>query len=197
MIARLFPGLPVIRYGVAILVFAGVAAIASGSWLEAMASLFGLLSVWLAARENIWYYPTGIISVALFAWIFYEVKLYADVTLQAVFLILSVYGWVIWLTKRGSRKVRPTTSLGRGGWLTLILVTPVISYTWGYALHAYTDAAIPYLDATIATMSMAAQFLLSRKVLENWYLWIVVDVLSIGVYWYKGLTEGSTGRHIR
>ncbi|WP_223836559.1 nicotinamide riboside transporter PnuC [Paenibacillus oceani] len=164
----------------------------SSTVLEAAASITGLLSVWLTARANIWAWPTGLVSVVCFFYIFMDVKLYADMTLQVFFFVLSIYGWVVWLSGRGNAKVRPTTRMT--GRLAIVLIVFLIAATagWGYALDGYTDAAVPYLDAFIAVLSLIAQYLLSRKVLESWYGWIAVDVLSIGMYAYKGLDAVAT-----
>lgn len=164
-----------------------VAYYTSSSLLEIVATLTGLLSVWLTARENIWCWPIGLINVFCFFYMFYEAKLYADMSLQVFFFVLSIQGWIIWLTKRGTAKVRPTKriSLQMVAWLGVVLV--VVTIAWGYVLATYTDASIPYMDAFIATLSVIAQFLLSSKRLENWHCWIAVDVLSIGMYLYKGL----------
>lgn len=172
---------------VVFLLLAAIAYATNSTWIEIIASVTGLFSVWLAAKENVWYYPVGFVNIITFAYIFHGVQLYADFTLQIVFFALSVYGWWIWLTKREGRPVRPTTSLTRRGWLFIILAVPAIAAVWGLMLTQFTDASIPYVDAFVATLSMTAQYLLSRKTLQNWYLWITVDVLSVGMYWYKGL----------
>ncbi|MVP01927.1 nicotinamide riboside transporter PnuC [Paenibacillus lutrae] len=159
----------------------------SSTALEIAATATGLLCVWLTARENIWAWPISMINVALFFYTFWEVKLYADMTLQIFFFILSIYGWVVWLTRRGTADVRPTRRLRPWGILPLALFLVAASGGWGYVLERYTDASIPYVDAFIATLSIVAQILLSAKILENWIIWIVIDVLSVGMYAYKGL----------
>jgi nicotinamide mononucleotide transporter len=160
----------------------------SSSTIEIVSAVSGLLCVWLAARENVWTYPIGLINIAAFMYIFFDAKLYADFTLQIVFAILSVMGWVVWLTKRQGKYIRPTTSLDFQGWTCITISVFIITLIWGSILKTYTDASIPYLDAFIATLSIVAQWLLSKKILQNWYLWIAVDVLSIGMYFYKDLT---------
>lgn len=164
-----------------------VAYYTSSTPLEIVATTTGLLSVWLTARENIWSWPIGLVNVACFFYMFYEVKLYADMTLQVFFFFLSVYGWIIWLTKRGGGKVRPTKRISIRLAVTLAILLVAATGGWGYVLERFTDASIPYVDAFIATLSVIAQYLLSSKVLESWYGWIAVDVLSIGMYAYKGL----------
>ncbi|WP_028544476.1 nicotinamide riboside transporter PnuC [Paenibacillus taiwanensis] len=159
----------------------------SSSTLEIVATTTGLLSVWFTARENIWCWPIGLVNVACFFVMFYDAKLYADMTLQIFFFAFSVQGWIVWLTRRGTNKVRPTVRMPATWWIWLVVAIGAITGGWGYLLAAYTDASIPYLDALVATLSLTAQFLLSQKIWESWYFWITVDVLSIGMYMYKGL----------
>lgn len=170
--------------GVAML---SVAYVTSSTMLEIVATMTGLICVWLTAKENIWAWPIGLVNVACFFYMFWEVKLYADMMLQLFFFILGVYGWFIWLTKRGQAKVRPTRRIRPAMAGFLIVLQFVVTAVWGYMLAEHTDASIPYVDAFIATLSLIAQYLLSNKILENWYCWLLVDVLSIGMYAYKGL----------
>lgn len=172
------------------LLFVAMLAIAwftSSTALEIVTTTTGLLSVWFTARQNIWAWPIGLVNVACFFFMFLDVKLYADMMLQVVFFVLSVYGWIVWLTKREGAKVRPTRSIGAGLAVTLGVLAVVVTLSWGYLLHTHTDASIPYADAFVATLSLIAQYLLSSKILQNWLVWIAVDVLSIGLYAYKEL----------
>lgn len=164
-----------------------IAYFTSSSTLEIVATVTGLLSVWLTARENIWAWPTGLVNVACFFYMFWEVKLYADMTLQVFFFVLSIYGWVVWLTNRGAAKVRPTRKIHPKMAAILFVFMLAATWGWGFWLANHTDASVPYADAFIATLSLIAQFLLSYKVLENWYCWLLVDVLSIAMYAYKEL----------
>ncbi|WP_168122011.1 nicotinamide riboside transporter PnuC [Paenibacillus sp. HB172176] len=164
-----------------------VAVYTSSTALEITATLTGLLCVWLTAREQIWAWPIGLVNVGCFFYMFWEVRLYADMTLQVFFFVLSVYGWIYWLKDRGSRKVRPTRRITSKNAALLLVLLIVVTELWGHLLSQYTDASIPYLDAFIATLSLIAQFLLSSKYLENWLCWIMVDILSIGMYSYKDL----------
>ncbi|SDN61331.1 nicotinamide mononucleotide transporter [Paenibacillus sp. yr247] len=164
-----------------------IAVYTSSTTLEIVATTTGLLSVWLTARENIWAWPVGLINVACFFYMFGEAKLYADMTLQVFFFVLSIYGWIIWLTKREGSQVRPTRKITLRLVLILSFLLVAVTLLWGFVLKAYTDASIPYADALIATLSIIAQFLLSSKVLENWLCWIAVDIMSIAMYAYKDL----------
>lgn len=162
------------------------------SLYEIIGVAFGLLSVYLTVRENIWCWPTGIISVIAFAVLFFEIKLYADMLLQVFFLVTGFQGWYYWLYGGKNRTELPITQLSRSQVLTLAVVLVAAIAIIGYMFDTYTDAHIPFWDAAASGMSVIAQILLMRKKLENWYLWIAVDVLSIGIYIYKAvyLTAG-------
>ena len=160
--------------------------------IEIVGAAFGLLSVYLTVRQHVWLWPTGIISVVAYAWLFYDIKLYADALLQVFFFVTSVQGWYYWLYGGSNRSEPPITTLTLRQIVALGagLVAAIIGI--GYLFATYTDAHIPFWDATISGGSVLAQILLMRKKFENWHLWIAVDVLSIGVYTYKGvyLTAG-------
>lgn len=155
--------------------------------LELIASVMGLMSVWLTVRQSLWCWPAGLVMVVLYTWIFLDARLYADAGLQVVYVFLSIYGWIHWL-RGGPRDTQlPVTTLGvrsRSVWFVAILTT---SGGLGAVLSVYTDASFPYADAMIAGMSLSAQWLLARKKLESWWLWIAVDVLGICIFSLKGL----------
>lgn len=164
-----------------------VAYFISSSSIEIIATISGLFCVYFVAKENIWNFPIGLVNIVLFGKMFYEAKLYADMMLQGFFFILTFYGWYIWLTNRQGKRVRPTTSLTKAQNILVFGSVLAVTGVWGYALQVLTDASIPFLDSFIASMSLVAQWLLSKKILQNWILWIIVDVLSIGMYFYKEL----------
>ncbi|MED1471660.1 nicotinamide riboside transporter PnuC [Bacillus salipaludis] len=170
-----------------LVIFVAVAYFKDSTFIEVLASFFGLVCVYLAAKENIWNYPIGIVNIVLLLLIFYNAKLFADMMLQGMFLVFSLYGWFFWLRNRGEKLVCQTTKLTLDGWVLIIFIIPILSYGWGYLLNKYTDASAPFLDSFIATTSLVAQVLFSTKKFENWYLWILVDILSVGLYVYKGL----------
>jgi nicotinamide mononucleotide transporter len=163
-----------------------------GTWfaahgLELAAVLFGIVSVLLSVRQNIWSWPTALINVALFFALFYKSGLYSDMGLQVVYFVLSLYGWYEWLyggknrtplrvSKTPLRLVPVLVAIGVVGWIGLAKLTARLP-----------GVALPYLDAALATVSLIAQWLMTRKLLENWMLWIVVDVVYIGMFIFKGL----------
>lgn len=155
--------------------------------LELFAALVGAVSVWLSVRQNIWSWPTAIVNVVLYAVVFYEAKLYADMGLQVIYAVLSVYGWYEWLYGGEGRTELRVTRLGPrlGGALALIAVAG--STALGALLHHETDAALPFMDAFLSSTSLVAQWMMTRKLLENWIVWIAVDVLYVGMFIFKGL----------
>jgi nicotinamide mononucleotide transporter len=155
--------------------------------LEIFAALIGAISVWLSVRQNIWSWPTAIVNVVLYAIVFYEAKLYADMGLQVVYAILSIYGWYEWLYGgAGHTELRVSrTGLRLGALLALIAAAG--SALLGVFLHRATDAALPFMDSFLSSTSLVAQWMMTKKLLENWLVWIGVDVLYVGMFIFKGL----------
>ncbi|HEU4321750.1 MAG TPA: nicotinamide riboside transporter PnuC [Roseiflexaceae bacterium] len=154
---------------------------------ELIGSAFGLISVYLTMRNNIWCWPTGMVSVLAFAVLFFNSKLYADMLLQIFFFVTSAQGWYYWRRGGAGHSELPITLLTRRqiGALGVGLVAAVALVGWLFA--SYTDAHLPFWDAAASGASVVAQVLLMRRKLENWYLWIAVDILSVGIYLYKQL----------
>ncbi|MEZ4460760.1 MAG: nicotinamide riboside transporter PnuC [bacterium] len=149
--------------------------------IELAATIMGVISVVLTVRQNIWCWPTGLVMVTLYIFVFYDARLYSDMVLQVIYIFMQVYGWYYWL--RGAQnqapEVRTLTQRERGLW-AVVAVLGIGGL--GTAMGTYTDAALPYWDAATTVLSLVAQWLLGRKVLENWVIWIAVDVLAIGIY---------------
>ena len=156
--------------------------------IEVIAAICGLICVTLVVRRSIWNYPFGIAMVILYAWIFYDFRLYSDALLQIYFLIVQLFGVYWWLNGRaGDGLVRPVHLPARAAILWTVSAG-LASASLGYVMATRTDADLPYWDAVTTILSMAAQFLMARRYLQSWLVWIVVDVLAIGIYWTKGLT---------
>ena len=145
------------------------------------------MSVWLSVRQNIWSWPTAIVNVVLYAIVFYEAKLYADMGLQVVYAVLSIYGWYEWLYGGAGRTELHVTRTGPRLGLLLALVAAVGSVVIGLFLHHETDAALPFMDSFLSSTSLVAQWMMTKKLLENWLVWIAVDVLYVGMFIFKGL----------
>jgi nicotinamide mononucleotide transporter len=156
------------------------------SLLEISGVITGILCVYLAAKNSIWNWPIAIISVLIYVFIFFESKLYADTGLQVYFLLMNFYGWYFWSRKEITQKV-PVSSIS---FKEIILsVSAVIIFTagLGYFLNMGTDASFPFVDSFCTACSLVAQVFLARKVLENWLIWIFVDIIYVGVYISKDL----------
>lgn len=155
--------------------------------LEWIAAIAGVVSVYLSARENIWSWPTGIVNVALYIIVFERTGLYSDMGLQVVFLILSIYGWYEWLyggeNKTELRVTRATTR----DWIISMPVAILFWIALAHVTERIPGVALPYLDSGLATLSLVAQWMMTRKRLENWLLWIIVDVIYVPMYVYKRL----------
>jgi len=163
--------------------------------LEKIGFALGLANIYLTVRQNIWCWPVGVVMVSLYIYIFFDAKLYSDAGLQVFFLVMQFYGWYQW-TRGGvdhARSLSPVKRLSATQWAWTIGGVLAGTAVLGTVMDRYTDAALAYPDAFTTLLSVFAQFLLSRKVLENWTLWIVADVVYIGnytskeLYWTAGL----------
>jgi len=155
--------------------------------LESAAVLFGIVSVYLSVRENIASWPTAIVNVTLYIFVFQRARLYADMALQVVYIGISLYGWYEWL-HGGRGKSRLAVSRGSPRLAAVLAgIGLVAAALLGTLLARYTNAALPYLDATTTTTSLIAQWMMARKILENWIVWVAVDVVYIGMFVYKSL----------
>lgn len=157
------------------------------TWIEAIAVVFGCACVILTIRQSIWCWPTGLVQVVLFIVIFYQVKLYSDLILHVVYVVLQFYGWYHWLhgSKHGDKL--PVSQLSCTSRFAWVVVTLFVAAVWGYLMDRYTDASVAYGDAFTTVASLVAQWMMARKRLESWLFWIVVDVVAVFIYWYKGL----------
>lgn len=153
---------------------------------EVLAFISGVLCVWLTVKENIWNWPIGILNSAFFAWLFWNSRLFADMSLQGVYIVLGILGWYWWL--RGGTG-RTALRVSRAGWRTwLMLGGFTVVATWGMTVYLrHVQDAAPFLDAFTTVLSLDAQYLLTKKLLENWYFWITADLIYIGLYNVKHL----------
>lgn len=154
--------------------------------LEGVAAVFGVVSVFLSTRQNIWSWPTGIVNVALYAIVFYQGRLYGQMGLQPIYLALSVYGWYQWL-HGGEQHSELRTSRASPRLLTIVAALTLSGWLLLAVILQRTDAALPWLDAILTTTSLAAQWMMTKKIVENWLLWIAVDVVYIPMFFSQKL----------
>jgi nicotinamide mononucleotide transporter len=155
--------------------------------VEWTAVVFGIVSVYLSVREKVWSWPTAIVNVSLYVYIFFHAKLYADMGLQVFYILISFYGWWNWLYGGENRTELHVTRLPRRMAVILPFVGVAGAAALGTLLHRTTDAALPYVDSTLTVASLIAQYLMTRKVLENWAIWVVADVAYVAMYINKEL----------
>jgi nicotinamide mononucleotide transporter len=155
--------------------------------LEIIAVLLNILGVWLTARRIRWCWPVSVLAVLLYAWIFYQAKLYSDTLLQGIFALLQGYGW--WRWSQGGLthgKVRVARLPLRKGLLGL-LFGALGAVLLGALMYSFTDAAVPWLDALLTAFSLVASVWAARKYVVSWWLWIVLDCLYVGLFLFKDL----------
>jgi len=156
------------------------------TWLEALGFVTGALCVWLTVRENIWNFPLGLVNVAAFAVVFLRAELYADAGLQLVYFVLGILGWYFWLS--GGEQAS-TLDVRRASPLELLATSAAgigMTFLLWELLSQYGSSA-SFWDALTTSLSLCAQWLLTRKRVENWWFWIVVDVIYVPLYLYKEL----------
>lgn len=155
--------------------------------LEWIAAAFGVVSVWLSTREHIASWPTALVNTALYFVVLGRAQLYANAGLQLFYFSLSLYGWYQWkyggATHTGVQVSRTSPRLGL--WLAALAAAGTVAL--GLGLSRFTDAASPWLDAGTTAVSLVAQWMLTRKLRENWAVWIAVNVVYVGLYASQGL----------
>ena len=155
--------------------------------MEWIAAIAGAVSVFLSARQNIWSWPTAIVNVSLYTFIFYRSGLYSDMGLQVVYLALSVYGWYQWLRGgAGHTPLRVSRASARVWWWSAVGGLVFWIALW-QSTARLPGVSLPWLDSGLTTLSLIAQWMLTRKILENWILWIVADLVYVPMYVYKEL----------
>ncbi len=150
--------------------------------LELTAVVFGIVSVWLSTREHIGSWPTALVNVALYFVVLQRAQLYANALLQLMYFALSCYGWYEWKfggAQHAGVVVTRTPTRTAAALAGLVVATTLALYA---ILTRFTDASSPWLDAVTTAISLAAQWMMTRKLLENWSVWCVVNVVYVGMY---------------
>ena len=154
--------------------------------LETLGVALTLCNVYLLTRQNILAWPCGLLGVSIYAFIFFQTKLYSDFILHLVYVILNIYGWWVW-SRKNQQVTLPVTQLSRSSRIFFIALIIFSFLLWGTTMSHFTDASYPYLDAFTTVVSLVAQYLLAKKKIENWILWIIVDIFAIVLYLLKAL----------
>lgn len=158
-------------------------------YIEVFGALTGIIYVVLEIRQSIWLWPLGLITSGIYVWVFFSTGFYADMGLQGYYVLISIYGWYWWL--RGAKKsdsgTLPVVHIKWKPAAVLLLVFLFLFAAIWYILTDYTDSSVPLGDAFTTALSIVATWMLARKMIEHWILWVVADIVSMGLYIYKGL----------
>lgn len=153
------------------------------TWAEVLANLLALASIWLAVKDNVWNWPLGILNAVCFIVLFSDVKLYANVFLQVVFIGLSAYGWWEWSTRHGAeQQLLHIRRIRAPEWVWLNVSGVAFCAAWTVVLARWTDSPTPLLDSVTMVLSVQAVYAQARKWLEAWWYWIAFNVVSIPLH---------------
>ncbi len=158
------------------------------SFIEIFGLCSGTLSIALLIKQNIWTWPIGIAYTFASLYIFFTAKLYADFALHIFFLVMSFYGWYNWSKgKKNHDQELPVSNESKKVLAYSIFISVIAIYLSGNLFITYTDADLPYWDNTTSILSILAIWLQGRKKIECWIFWLIIDILSVGIYLYKEL----------
>lgn len=155
--------------------------------LEWIGAAVSVAAVWLAARRHMLGWPVGLASVALYALVFVDARLYSDALLQVAFAGFIVYGWRRWKANLDDDGLVRVAALASGAALRDLGLGALGALLLGFCMHRYTDAALPWLDAALTAFSLVAQWWQGRRHVAAWWLWIVLDLIYVGLYLFKSL----------
>lgn len=157
------------------------------SALEIAAVAISFLAIWLTARRNVFCWPLNLVACALYFKLFLDVRLYTDMALQAVFGVGILYGWILWSWGKRDEGAVAVIRLSPLRAVAGLAVGASGALLIGWFTSRHTDAALPWMDATLSSFSLVAQFWTARRHRESWLLWIVVDIVYVGMFLFKGL----------
>ena len=155
--------------------------------LEIIASALGVWAVWLTVRQNRWCRPLGLLMVLMYAWIFYDGKLYSNMLLQGVYAVLQGYGWWLWTRGGSSQTGVQVSRLSQQGMMISLATGAAGALVLGYLMATFTDAAAPWQDAALSAFSLVAQVWMAQKRVECWPLWVILNLLFVALFVQQGL----------
>lgn len=161
----------------------------SENYIELIGAVLGIAYIFFSIRQSILTWPVGLLTSALYVWVFFVSKLYADMGLQLYYVVISVYGWYEWLKENpdsNDEQLKISRINLKLGVILFLIGIVLFALIW-FILENYTDSPVPVADAFATSLSIVATWMLARKILEHWLVWIFVDAFSIGLFFYKGL----------
>lgn len=159
----------------------------SNNWLEIVGTIIGFVYLWQEVKASIWLWLTGIVMPAIYTVVFYQSGLYADFGIQVYYIVAALYGFLFW--KFGKKQDKPLpivhTSIRQG--FILFLITVLVFIPIYLILTKFTDSTVPFYDSATTALSIVALWMLAKKHVEQWFVWIAVDAVSSALYFYKGI----------
>ncbi len=161
----------------------------SNHYVEVLGTVFGLFYIFLSIKQSVWCWPFGLVSSVIYIFVFFYSGFYADMGLQFYYVFISIYGWYNWAFggKKEINKILNITVTSAKLWVKLFIANAILFVIISYILINHTDSTIPYWDAFTTAASIVATWMLAQKKIEHWLIWIVVDIVSLGLYIYKDL----------
>jgi len=163
------------------------------NYIEVFGAVAGLIYLYLEIKQNIWLWPLGIITSAFYTYVFFVSKFYADMGLQVYYLVISFYGWWHWLygNKKSQKAELPITRTSTKQWIYISLITIALFGLMVFILKRYTDSPVPYGDSFVTALSITGTWMLAQKLIEHWWVWVVVNLVSLGLFIWKDLYPTS------
>lgn len=158
--------------------------------IEILGAILGLLYIFFSIRQHILTWPTGLFASLLYTAVFFQSGFYADMGLQVYYIAISIYGWYYWLkgeAKNDKNDTVPVTKVSKELWVKLLIATIIIYEIILFILIRFTDSTVPIMDSLTTALSITATWMLAKKYIEHWLIWVFVDLVSAGLYIYKGL----------
>ena len=157
--------------------------------IELLGAILGILYIIFSIRQNILTWPIGIITSLLYIVVFFKSALYAAMGLQVYYVLISIYGWILWLRgkKENSKSLLPVQLVKKKLWIKIAAVSVIIYAVILFILLNFSDSDVPFMDSLTTSLSIVATWMLAKKYIEHWIIWIFVDIVSSGLYIYKNL----------
>ena len=161
----------------------------SGNYIELLGAILGIAYIFFSIRQSILTWPVGLLTSILYVWVFFVSKLYADMGLQVYYVAISIYGWYEWLFGNSTNHAEPikVSRISMKMGLILSVTSLFLFFLIWFILKNFTDSPVPMADSLATSLSIVATWMLARKILEHWLVWIFVDAFSVGLFWYKDL----------
>ena len=159
------------------------------NYVELIGATLGLLFLYLEIKENVWLWPVGLLSSAFYVAIFFSAKFYADMGLQLYYVLISIYGWYRWWRGSGEGEPDnlPIVRLNGRLAVALSLIATLLFFGIAEILKRYTDSPVPYWDSFTTSLGIVATWMLAKKIIDMWWIWVIANFVSLCLYYWKGL----------